>query len=152
MPAKAAKKGPDRRRIAAIEKALASDDPLGRVREVISEKGKEGQVVVWAFGCLLETNSATLTMLFDRFAPAEIAKIERALDAIGAVNTGRDLKSLREALAALMDSGVRRSDASDQLDSSPPAKAIKRRSDVHVQEIERHLLAYCRAHVRELAG
>jgi hypothetical protein len=139
-------------RLAAIRKALASDDPLASVREAIAEENKEQMVVVWAYACILETSSAGLTILFERFTPPEIVKIERALAAIGAAQTAADLRILRHDFEKAVDAGSSREDASDALSGSATGRTIDRKCELQVQEMEARLLAYCAEHERELAA
>jgi hypothetical protein len=143
---------PQTTRLAAIRKALASDDPLSGVREAIAEENKQQRVVVWAYACILETSSAGLTILFERFTPPEILKIERALAAIGAAQTAADLRTLRQAFENAVDAGSSREDASDGLHESAAGRAINRKYERQAQEMEARLLAYCAEHERELAA
>jgi hypothetical protein len=139
-------------KLAVIRKALASSDPLGNVREAIAEENKTQKVVVWAFACILETNSAGLTILFERFTLPEIARIERTLAEIGASRTLADLRALLEVFQMARDRGVPRFDASDALNESAIGRAANKRGQAQVAEMEAKLLEYCKAHEQELAA
>jgi hypothetical protein len=147
-----AKKARVTARMAMIRDALASSEPLASVREVIAESNREQKTVVWAYACLLEANSAGLTILFDRFTPAEIGRIERALVEIGATGTASNLRSLRQAVEKTIAGGASRAKASEALGDSATGKAIDSDHHAQVQEIEAKLLAYCAEHERELAA
>jgi hypothetical protein len=141
-----------RSRIAVVETALASSEPLAKVREVIAETNKEQRVVVWAFACVLETHSAGLLILLDRFTGAELGRMEKALDAIGAKRTLADLRKLRRAFEAARHSGQSTDNAPEAVDRSALGRAIARTREAHVREVEERLLSFCKAHVAELAA
>ena len=152
MPAKRSR---STQRLATIRKALAGDDTfeaLSSIRELIVEKGKQQQVVVWVYACILETNSAGLSILFDRFTPREISRFERALREIGSTRTAADLPTLRESVEQAVDDGLSRLDASESVHESPLGRAIAKRTERQVGEMEAKLLAYCVAHLNELAA
>ena len=133
-----------------LERALASKEPLTKVQALINETTAAGQTFRFAFACLLETRSATLTILFDRFEDDELARIEQSLDAIQASRTLADFRKLKRAFDDAVASGQDRFDASDAVASRADLAAIGRRHKAQVAEMERRLLAYCRAHLREL--
>ena len=141
-----------RSRIAVVEKALASSEPLAKVREAIAETNEEQRVVMWAFACLLETNSAGLSILLDRFTGPELGRMEKALDTIGAKRTLADLRKLRQAFVAARHSGQSRDDAAEAVDRGALGRASARAREAHVREMEDRLLSFCKAHVAELAA
>jgi hypothetical protein len=148
-------KGPAHARLATIRKALASADAfsaLTTIREAIAEENGAQKVVVWAHACILETSSAGLTILFDRFTLPEIGRIERALVRIGAARTASDLKGLRTVFERAVDGGRPALDAADDLNESELGKTMDKAYRAHVQEMETKLLAYCAQHAQELAG
>ena len=127
---------PAKRRLALFEKAFKAKDPatsLARIRDLVPDEGNAAHdVVVYGHACILETNSAGLSIVFDRFDAKERARIARALKQIGAVKTLKDFEILRARRSA--------------------ARLIDRKSDAHVREMESKLLAFCRKHVDELAA
>jgi hypothetical protein len=142
----------DRGRLSKLKKALSSGDPLPQVRELIAERNKEQQVVVWAYACILEVNSAGLTIAFDRFTPPELAKIGAALREIGATQTLADLALLRRAFDDATEHGMSRMEASEAVTESALGRERGRAHEAHVQEMEGRLLAYCREKVEQLAA
>lgn len=142
------------RRAAAIRRGLAGGD-LGRVRAQIPDEdsgNKSQQAVVYAYACMLETHSAGLSIVFDRFPARERQKIARALKAIGAAQTLRALRRLELALAREFAHKRSRIEAAARLGELPAARRIDTQSRSHAAEIEKKLLAFCKAHVEELAG
>ena len=106
--------------------------------QVPDEGGNETQqVVVYAYACILETNSAGLSILFDRFSRAERRSMASALAAIKATATLRALRSLERAFAR---------------EKAPETRSVDRQSDKLVAEMEAGLLRFCEAHVVELAA
>ena len=93
-------------RLEALRAALASEDPLASVREAIEEDNRDQQVVVWAFACLLETNSAGLSVVFDRFDESELERIAEALAAVGASRTLADLRAMQAFVGQGVASGL----------------------------------------------
>ena len=148
----ARKKASGSARLKLIEAALRSDDPLGNIREIIAEKNQQQQTVVWVFACILETGSAGLSIMFDRFSPAELAKLDRGLVEIGATETADDLRALRAAVDEAAESGKSREDAAESVSASAQGRAVDRKHEAHVKEMETKLLAYCEEHVGELAA
>ena len=143
------------KRLVAVRRALASNNPLAEVRALMPGEdacNEAQQVVVYAFACLLEVGSAGLSILFERFKPAELRKIASALSAIRADGTRNDFDQLDRALEAALDRGMSRIDASEWLGAQSETRQVDRRSDAHVAEIERTLLVFCRAHLADLAG
>lgn len=138
----------DRR--ARVEHALASDDPLGQIGALVDESTGLGQIFRYAFACLLETNSAELPILFDRYEDDELGHIEDALEAIAAKRTLQDYRTLKRAFDDAIASGMDRLDASDAVASRPQLALLARRYKAHVAELEQQLIAFCRAHVGEL--
>ena len=149
MPARA-------RSVAAIRKALQSNGPaeaLASVRALVPDDG-EGpqQVVVYAYACILEVNSAGLSILFDRFEDDELAKCQAAVEAIGAERTQLDLRTLHALFARALAEGKDRFTASEWVAEHPDARAIDRQADLYVTELESALLTYCDRHVEEIAA
>lgn len=148
----ARKKASGSARLKLIEAALRSDDPLGNIREIIAEKNQQQQTVVWVFACILETGSAGLSIMFDRFSSAELAKLDRGLVEIGATETADDLRALRAAVDEAAESGKSREDAAESVSACAQGRAVDRKHEAHVKEMETKLLAYCEEHVGELAA
>jgi hypothetical protein len=129
---------------------LASDDPLGEVGVLVDEDTKLGQVCRYAFACILETNSAELPILFDRFEDEELSHIENALEVIQATKTLEDYRTLKPAFEAAIARGSDLQDASDAVARKPELAALGSRYKAQVAEMERQLISFCRAHVGEL--
>jgi hypothetical protein len=140
---------PQTRRL-RLERALASDDPLGEVGALIREDTSAGQTFKWAFACVLETHSAELPILFDRYVDDDLRHIEEALEAIQATATLEDYRILKRAFDAAVSSGLDRLDASDAVANAPELAPVARRYKAHVAEMERQLVGFCRARVGEL--
>jgi hypothetical protein len=139
-------------RLARLEKALESEDPLPVIRELIPDDGtNEQSVVVYAFPCILETGSGGLSILLDRFDDDELARITSSLKSIGANRTLADLQQLRAALQQGVAAGQDRIDAAE-LVARESGKGIDQQADAHVREMEEKLLEFCRGHLEELAG
>ena len=143
------------RSVAAIRKALRSNEPaeaLAAVRALVPDDG-EGpqQVVVYAYACILEVNSAGLSILFDRFEDEELAKCHAAFEAIGAERTQADFRRLHALFAQALAEREDRFAASEWVVEHPNARPIDRQSDMYVSELESALLAYCDRHVDEIA-
>ena len=122
-----------------MQRALSAGD-LARVRAQVPDEdagNKAQQVVVYAHACVLETNSAGLSILFDRFSRAERRSMASALAAIKATATLRALRSLERAFARK---------------KAPETGSVDRRSDKLVAEMEARLLRFCEANVEELAA
>jgi hypothetical protein len=136
-------------RLEQLRALLSSDDALGAVREAIDEDNREQQVVVWVYACILETNSAGLSIVFDRFDDEEVAIMANGLEAIGAERTLSDLRALQAALARAVGLGRTRREAADEI--ATMAEGRGGRSNAQVDEMEQQLLAFCRAHVESLA-
>ena len=142
--------------VAAIRKALQSDDPveaLAAVRSLVPDDG-EGpqQVVVYAYACILEVNSAGLSILFDRFEDDELARCQAAFEAIGAERTQADFRTLHALYAHALAKGKDRLAASEWVVEHPDARLIDRQSDMYVNELESALLAYCDRHAEDIAA
>ena len=121
-------------RVAKLARALARSNPLPAVRRLIPDEGNAAQnVVVRAFACLLEADSAGLSILFDRFDARERKRLRASLEAIGATRTAADLDRLAKA-----DAAARRT--------------IDRHRVRHVKEIETKLIRYCRNNLAALAA
>jgi len=129
---------------------LASDDPLGEVGALVDDGTTLGQVFKYAFACILETNSAELPIVFDRFDDGDLLHIENALEVIQATKTLEDYRTLKRAFDAAIASGLDRLDASDVVAGRPELAMLGRRYKAHVAEMERQLISFCRAHVGEL--
>ena len=144
------------RSVAAIRQALQTDDPaeaLAAVRALVPDDG-EGpqQVVVYAYACILEVNSAGLSILFDRFEDDELARCRAALEAIGAERTQADFRTLHALYAHALAEGKDRFSASEWVVEHPDARQIDRQSDLHVSEMESALLTYCGRHAEDIAA
>jgi hypothetical protein len=139
---------PNRRQ--QLQTALDSGDPLGAVDAFIDEGTPLGLTFKWAFACILETNSAELPILFDRYDDTQLRAVEDALEAIGAARTLEDYRTLKRAFDAALASGLDRPDASDAIAKRPELSALGRRYKDHAAEMEERLIAFCRAHVDEL--
>ena len=142
--------------VAALRKALQANEPveaLAQVRELVPDDG-EGpqQVIVYAYACILEVNSAGLPILFDRFEDDELAKCQAAFEAIGAKRTQEAFRALHALFEHALAEGKDRFEASDWVAEHPDARPIARQSDVHVSELESALLAYCARHVEDIAA
>jgi hypothetical protein len=144
------------RRLAELQQALAVDevfDALSKIRELIPDDGaNEQEVVVYAFACILETSSAGMSILFDRFDDAELSKIDRSLEKIGATQALNDLRGLTTAFRGLVAKGMKRLDAAETLIEQPETQRMDRASDVQVEEMEQKLLEFCRQNVGALAA
>jgi hypothetical protein len=144
------------RRLETLQKALAVDDTfdaLTTIRELIADDGaNEQEVVVYAYACILETSSAGLSILFDRFDDVELAKIDRSLESIGATQTLNELRGLTGAFRGLVAKGLKRLDAAETLVEQPDTQRVDRASDAHVEEMEQKLLEFCRQNVEALAA
>ena len=124
-------------RLAKLERALSSSrifDALEKVRGLVPDDGTGVQeVVVHAFACILETDSAGLSILFDRFDEDELRRVHASLESIGATRTLTALRKLEKA-------------------RPPGAQRIDRQSGIQVEEMQQKLLVFCKAHVEELAA
>jgi hypothetical protein len=121
-----------------VNSASPLPDKLQQLRELLpGETGRAQQVLVWGHACALEVNSAGLPILFDRFSAAELRRIDRALEAIGARATRRAFERLRERF--------RRGTLTDAAE-----KRATRQSPAQVREIESRLLDYCQANLEGL--
>jgi hypothetical protein len=142
------------RRLKILERALAKSD-LARIREEVPDEdtGNDVQkVFVYAYACILETNSAGLSILFDRFTQRERRKIASALEAIGVGKALRDLRGLERAFAQARSRGKSAAQSAEWLSQRPATAQIDRQSARHVSEMETKLLRYCSTHLDELAG
>ena len=143
-------------RLAKLQKALSSTgtfDALEKVRALIPDDGAGAhEVVVYGFACILETSSAGLSILFDRFDDDELGRIRGSLESIGATRTLTALRKLEKAFERALGKGKAREDAADSLTLLPDAQRVDRQSADHVDEMQRKLLEFCKAHVRELAA
>lgn len=152
-PAKPARKISRKTRLAGLEKALASDDALGRIRQLIPDDGENEQaVLIYAHACILETNSAGLSIVFDRFDPEELDRIEKSLHAIKASKTLLAFRQLRRLFSSEIKAGRNAVDAGEWMAAKPAVRRIDKNSGALVAEMERKLLAFCRSHVEQLAA
>lgn len=144
------------RSVAALRTALQSVDPaeaLAQLRALVPDDGEGAQqVIVYAYACILEVNSAGLSILFDRFEDDELAKCRAALEAIGAERTQADLRTLHALFVQALAEGRDRFAASEWVVEHPDTRSIDRQSDIHVSELESALLAYCDRHMEEIAA
>ncbi|MBE0584488.1 MAG: hypothetical protein IH612_12120 [Desulfofustis sp.] len=136
----------------SVQEALSFDDPLSALSGVVDENTPSGGAYRWAYVCILETNSAGLSILFDRYEDTDLDQIEGALEKIGALKTLSDLRVLRKAFDDAIALGFDRFDASDNLDKDPNLKGIIREYQRHVEEMENLLVVFCKKHAHELAG
>jgi hypothetical protein len=145
-----------KRGLAALKKALGAPDAaeaLANCRALIPDDGQgPQQVVVHAYACVLEVDSAGLSILFDRFDDDELARCQSALDAIGATGALTDFRTLHTMFRSALASGKDRVAASEWLTEQSEAKAIDRNHEMHAKELERRLLDYCAGHVDEIAA
>jgi hypothetical protein len=143
-------------RLAAMKKAFSAGtafDALHEVRELVPDNGMGAQqAVVYGFACILEANSAGLSILFDRFEDDELEKIRSSLEAIGAIRTLADFRQLQGVFASAVAGGRDRLDASEWMAVQPESQRIDRESEAHVREMEQKLLEFCKTHVDELAA
>ncbi len=144
-----ARRAPGDRR-ARLRQALSADDPLAAIEGLIDDTTAAGQVFRHAFACLLETHSAGLPILFDRFEEDDLRRVEAALAAIEATRTLADYRTLKAAFDAAVASGMDPLDASEAIAEKPELKRIGRGHKMHVAELERQLLAFGQAHVEQL--
>jgi hypothetical protein len=145
------KKGTIEDRIVALRAALEEEDPLGAVRELlVSEEAWAQQVVVWVYACILETNSAGLTIVLDCFGPPELETLAQALDSVGAAFTGGALRRLLADVKARVAAGEPWATASDHVHEA--ARDIRRAREEQLAEMNRCLFTYCEQHLEELAA
>ena len=109
-------------------------------------------MVVYALACKLETNSACLSILFDRFGDEELERIRSSLERIGAARTLADLGELQALFQDSLAAGSDRLDAAELVQEQSNARGIDGRSEAHVEEMEKKLLQFCEAHLEELAA
>jgi hypothetical protein len=144
------------KRLARLKKALSAKDAfdsLTKIRELVPDEGVGAQqVVVYGFACLLETSSAGLSILFDRFDDDELAKIMAALESVGATSTLRDLRELQAVFARAVGEGRARFDASELAAGHSATRGIDGKSEAHAQEMQDRLLEFCKEHLEELAA
>ncbi|HJU41223.1 MAG TPA: hypothetical protein VJ691_00355 [Vicinamibacterales bacterium] len=149
-PAKTKRSGPQQ--LTRLKAALKSDDPLPKIVEIIPNDGRgERATVVDAYGCLLETNSGGLSMIFDRFGGDEFEQMMDAVERIGAARTLRDLKALRRVWKRAATAGEDQFEAADAVARYAKTNKIDAARATHVRELERQLVKFCKAHVEDLA-
>ena len=140
-------------RLARLRTALKSNDPLPKIVAIIPNDGHgERGIVINAYGCLLETNSGGLSMIFDRFGGSEFAQMIDAVERIGAERTLRDLKTLRRVWKRSATAGGDQFEAADAVARYAKARKIDPAYRTHVRELERKLLKFCKDHIEELAS
>jgi hypothetical protein len=137
-------------RSSRLLKALASKEPLTALEPLVDDSTPAGKTFRWAFACILETNSAGLPILFDRFEDEELDRVQAALGAIEAKQTLADIRRLRQAFEKATGKGMDRLEASDAIANDPKLKPIARAHAAQVEEMERQLIAFSKAHVRDL--
>jgi len=135
---------------ARLQKALSSAEPLPAISALVDDGLPAGQTFRWAYACILETFSAQLSILFDRFDAEERARIAAALEEIGAAKTLADFRSLAVVFDAGVTAGLDPGDASDLLREDQASAAIGRRYQEHVKEMEGALLEFCRRRLDDL--
>ena len=133
-----------------LQKALESPDPLPAISALVDDGRPAGQTFRWAYACILETNSARLSILFDRFDDGERAQIAQALEQIGASRTVADLRALTAVFDAGVTAGLDPADASELLADDGASAAIGKRYQEHVKEMEDALLEFCRRRADDL--
>ncbi len=139
-------------KVAELRAALVSDDfPLAQFRELMPEGSPEQDVVVFVFAAILDTNSAGLYILLDRYDSDELNIICKGLQTVGATETLTDLQALRRAFGNAVASGLDQFQASDQVAESEMGRALSNKTELHVGEMESKLLKYCRDNVEILA-
>ena len=130
----------------------ATFDALQKVRELLPDDGQGAQaVVIYGFACLLETNSAGLSILFDRFSDEELRKIRSALESIDAPRTLEAFCALQELFESAISKGESRFEAAQSLPEYPEGQRIDGASRVLTDELEEKLFAFCKTHLEELA-
>ena len=148
--AKAKRGGPAQ--LARLKAALASDDPLPQILSLIPDDGQpERTVVIYAHGCMLETGSSGLSMVFDRYEDHELERMIDAVTQIRASRTKRDLQLLYQVFKRAIAGGADRIEAAEKVAQYAKRRKIDAASDAHVQELGDRLLRFCRTHVAELA-
>ena len=139
-------------RVAKLRKALSSGQ-LEKVRELIPDKGKGAQeVLVYTYACILETNSAGLSILFDRFDDDELRTIHSSLESIGALGTLVALQELQKIFDERIVAGDDRLTASEFVNERPEARRIDREYEAQSKEMTHKLLEFCEKHLEELAA
>lgn len=145
-----------KQRLAALKKALTSAralEALEKVRALIPDDSAGAQqVVVYGFACLLEVSSAGLSILFDRFEEDELERIGASLEAIGALQTLAAFGKLQRAFVSAVAGGRDRLDAAEWIAARADSRRIDRDAKAHATEIEQKLLAFCKAHLDQLAA
>ena len=140
-------------RLPALQRALASNEPLTQIRSLIPDDGtNEQEVVVSAFACIQETRSSGMSILFDRFDDDELEKIDHSLECIGAERPLAEFRKLAEAFQRAIANDEDRQDAAERLVAEADSQRIDRASEALVQEMEEKLLAYCQRNVEALAA
>ena len=140
-------------RLPALQRALASNEPLAQIRSLIPDDGADEQeVVASALACIQETRSSGLSILFDRFDDDELEKIDHSLESIGAERPLAEFRKLAEAFQRAIANDEDRQDAAERLVAEADSQRIDRASESLVQEMEEKLLAYCQRNVEALAS
>jgi hypothetical protein len=140
-------------RLARLRDAVAGANPLSDVRELLPDTGEGAQeVVVYGYACILETNSAGLSILLDRFDDVELGRFDRSLESIGAKQTLADLRRLAVLFRGAISEGQDRLRAAETVGQSTEAQRIDRAAEAHVREMETLLLDFCKTHLEELAA
>jgi|SoiMethySBSTD1v2_1073268.scaffolds.fasta_scaffold00492_38 hypothetical protein len=139
-------------RLAQLERALRKKDPLGELNLLVNDKLEPGKTFAFAYACILETNSATLAILFDRFTRSQLDRTEKVLQKIGAIDTLADFRALRGPFDQSVAKGKPPNVASAALDEREELRAIARKYNAHTSEMEECLLAFAKSHVNELAA
>src|SRR5262245_53324701 len=129
-------------RLAQLERALGNRDPLGELNLLVNDKLEPGKTFGFAYACILETNSATLAILFDRFTRSQLERTEKVLKKIGAIATLADFRALKGRFDQSIAKGMPSSEASAALDERKELRAIARKSAAHTSEMEERLLAF----------
>lgn len=136
----------------ALEEALESDHPLERIMDEIDTGREPGQSFNYAHAFMLETYSATMSILFDRFEDDELDEMERGLELIGASQTLEDWREVRGAFDALVERGLDRFDASERIDGSGELQPILKRSADQAADVEARLLDFAKRNWSRLTG
>jgi hypothetical protein len=140
MPTRGKKETP-----ASLEEALASDNPIGAIMEAVDTTKASGALFNSAHAFMLETFSARMSMLFDRYEDDELDKMEAGLAAIGASEALADWRVVRAGFNETVAGGMDRYDASEEIDSRAELDPVLSRFAEHADEIEARLVAYAKA-------
>ena len=134
---------------AALEAALASAHPLEPIMEAVDIDRQPGRMFNMAHAFMLETYSATMSILFDRFDRSELDEMTEALATVGAERTLADWRVVRASFDRRVEGGSDPYDASLELGEDPALRPLLSGFAEQADEIRERLLAY-EAHWDEL--